>query len=380
VRKIADMVQNRSVMLFFAAGLSCAGAAAIWLLVGEPWRIFGDASHYISLYNGGMAPAPYGYRILTPFLAQLLAWGAVTSFGVITLSCLVLTAGVLALYMTPSDQVLAGTVLSTIFWVTSYPFAYYATTLVRADGPMLLMIAIVIFLSRRHVSPLTLFVVIAIGALAHETMLICIPALWIDKLLSGDLTGGKNYKYAHLFFISLAALAFVIGIRLIIPVLPATKSYMTGPAGMISYVLNYSGGWFKHLLRIYASFGPALFFALCFATPWRSPRTFAGFFALFMIAVAATFLATDTLRVMAIIYFPVVVYAAKYVAELWRFGRQKAAVTCIFLQMGYSYVVYGHLRSFDSSALLKNIAALLSLIALVACLVNALRAGFQRTA
>jgi hypothetical protein len=326
----------------------------------------------MALYEGRLAPSPFGYRVLTPYLARVLLWGAKVNFGAVTLSCLALTTGVIALYAARSGKVPILTAITCVFWVTSYPFIYNGTTLVRADAPMLLLLAVVFLLSHWHVSTFRLLVLIVIGTLSHEIMMICVPALWIDKLLAGDITGGKNYKYTHLLFITLGSLAFVLVFRLLNQVVPGGKNYLNGPIGMISYSIEYSGGWLKHILRIYASYGPALFFAAFFAAPWRSFHKSIGFFSLFILAVGATFLATDTLRVMAIVYLPVVFYAAKYVNQLWQSKSRKAAIICLTMQIIYSFTVYGHLRSFESSLLLNGIAAVLSVVAFAVC-VSAVR-------
>lgn len=360
---------NRSWVLFIIAGLFGVCAASLWLLVGEPSEYLSDNTHYMALYEGRFAPSPFGYRVLTPFLSHLLPWGAGTNFCLVTIGCLVLITGIIALYTVSSGAAPPLTVTACTFWVTSFPFVYYTTAWVRADGPMLLLLAAVFLLSRRQVSAFTLSALIMLGTLSHETMLLCIPALWIDKLLSGDLTGGRNYKYTHLLLITMGSLAFFMLFRLFFPALPAERSYLNGMTGMFSVALEYSGGWIKHFLRIYASYGPALLFAAFFAAPWRSLRRSIGFFILFSLAVSATFLATDTLRVMAIIYFPVIYYAAEYLHGLWRSGSRVTAVICLLLQIFYSFIVYGHLRSFESSVLLNRLAAVFSVAALIACLV-----------
>lgn len=76
------------------------------------------------------------------------------------------------------------------FWVVSYPFIYYGTTFVRADPPMLLLLASALLLARRSVSPLWLFLVLSMGVLAHEMILVVVPFLWLDKFLRGTFGGG----------------------------------------------------------------------------------------------------------------------------------------------------------------------------------------------
>jgi hypothetical protein len=363
---------HSTVVFFLVALLFGACAALIWSLVGETWECLCDGDHYMALYEGRLAASPFGYRVLTPYVARVLPWGPIVNFGVVTLSSLVVTTGVIAIYSSRLGEALAVTVMACTFWVTSFPFIYYGTTLVRADGPMLLLVAVVFLLSHCRVSVFSLVLLIALGTLSHETILICVPALWIDKLLTGILTGGQKYKYSDLLMLSFGSLAFVVVFRLLNQVLPGERNYLNEPIDMIVYSLEYSGGILKHILRIYASYGPVLLFAALFAAPWRSFKTFAGFIMLLILAVGASFLATDTLRVMAIVYFPVLFYAAKYVNELCKAGSRKVAAICLALQILYSFTVYGHLRSFESSLLLNTIAIILSFAALVVCLSESL--------
>ena len=359
---------TRTLLLFFIALILGTCATFFWSVVGDHWTILADGEHYIALYEGRLTTAPFGYRILTPFLASCLPWGAENSFGVVTITCLVLATGITALYAARSGAALTLIVSACLFWVTSYPFVYYGTTLIRADGPMLLLLAMVFLLSHRQVSTLTLIALIVLGALSHETMLICIPALWIDKFFSEDLTGGSRYKYSDLLIVTVCSIAIVGTFRLATPTLPAQYSYFNGIAEVVSHAIEYSGGWLKHILRIYASYGPVLLYALFFVTPWQLRHKSVGFLILFLMAVGATFLATDTLRVMAIIYLPVIYYAAKYVNELWQSGSRITAVLCLAIQLSYSYTVYGHLRTIKSSFMLNAIAAGLSFLALAVSL------------
>jgi hypothetical protein len=360
----------KSSLLFFISSLIGACVALVFLNVLEPWDLHCcDGVHYLAIYNGELAPAPFGYRVLTPFFARLLPWDAVINFGIVSIGCLALTTGLIALYSYRFGCTRSIIVIFCILWFTSYPFVYYGTTLVRADPPVLFLVAVIFFISRiPTVTTLTLLFLISLGTLSHETMLICIPALWIDKILSTSLTGGNRLKYHQLFIITLGSIAFAAIFRLIAPALPATNSYANIFLGMFSHVIDYSGGWIKHTLRIYSAYGPAIIFAAFYATPWRSLPRSIGFFSLLLIAIIATLLATDTLRVMAIIYFPVIFYASKYVEEWWQSGLRATAVACVLIQLSYSYIVYGHLKSFEASITLQSVAAVLSLATLIFCI------------
>jgi hypothetical protein len=343
-------------------------ASLFWLYVGEPWENLADGSHYLLMYEGRIAQSPFGYRILTPTIASLLPYSPSVNFKIVTIGCLSLTSGVLASYSNKFKNGTTFTILVSLFWLCSFPFIYYGTTLVRADAPMFLILALVLSISKMRINILLIFILIAVGSMAHETMLIIIPILWIDKIVSGDLSGGKLFSYQQLFFLSMISLLVVFIFRKLITVTPGGMSYMNGIFSMLEFVVEYSGGWIKHALRIYAAFGPILLFAFFYTAPWKSRNTTFEFLSIFLIALLTTFLATDTLRVMAIIVFPVIIYATKYLKEMWTRGFRVKSFLLVFLQLSYSYVVYGHLRSFESSLQLNLIAALISFVALATCI------------
>ena len=91
-------ILERPIILFPLTYVMGLIGVVIWLTLGESWQIFGDAVHYVSVYNGELAPKPWGYRIMTPFFAQLLPWDVKTNFAIITINSIALTTGVLALY------------------------------------------------------------------------------------------------------------------------------------------------------------------------------------------------------------------------------------------------------------------------------------------
>ena len=89
---------DKPIFIFFLSYIFGLIFLYISIVFGESWEVFGDAIHYVSLYNGELAPAPWGYRIMTPFLAQLLPWDMTTNFKFITLNSLALITSILALY------------------------------------------------------------------------------------------------------------------------------------------------------------------------------------------------------------------------------------------------------------------------------------------
>ena len=85
---------------------------------------------------------------------------------------------------------------------------------------------------------------------------------------------------------------------------------------------------------------------------------------MFTLAVLATFLATDTLRVMAIVALPVLFYAARLIERVWAERGAVWAMALVGCQLAYAWLVYGHLRTFKASHSMNVQAAALSALSL----------------
>lgn len=365
--------------LFVAFSLLGLLAAALWIVVGEHWEVLADGKHYMAMLLGQAEEPPFAYRVLTPWLAHLLPWAAELNFGVVTVASLSMATGFVALYARQSGMQARGVAVMCLLWATSFAFVYYNTTRVRADAPMFMMLAVLFWLAKCRVSAMWLGLTLCIGGLSHETMLIGLVALGIDKLLSTDLLGGAHVKYVSLVCMGGAALAVLMLARLLTPTIPAVDpSYIDGPYAMFLFTLHYSGGPVKHAMRIYAAFGPALLYAAMYLATGCRARERSGFAGLLAVAILATFLATDTLRVMALVILPVLFYAARFIEDVW--ARRGAAWALAFVgcQLAYAWLVYGHLRTFKTSHSLNMQAAALSGVSLVLLLVEAWRSRAAR--
>jgi hypothetical protein len=286
----------------------------VWLILGEEWGLKGDAPHYIELYHGNSADSPFGYRILTPWLARLFSGDYLLGFKIISMSCLALTSGVISLFVLKKTSSLFQIIAIVFFWVTSFAFVYYTTTIIRPDSVMLLMMAL-LFLAANYRAHYSIPVILlGLGILAHETILIFIPLVWLDKILGTSLSGSAFYSTKQLLIITVCTLVLFFISRKVIPVLPATEAnYWSSPIDILVYSLNTSGGIFKHLMRIYAAFGPALLYC-CFFLLFKSKSELISFVCIFIIASLATLMATDTLRIISIMFLPVIFYN-----RLWAF-------------------------------------------------------------
>jgi hypothetical protein len=254
-----------------------------------------------------------------------------------------------------------------VLWTTTFAFVYNTTTQVRADSVMLLLMAAAYWASVNRVSYVVLCIIMVAGVLAHEIILIFIPALWLDKVFKANGTGGNLYPAWQLAAVTVVAVVAYVVSRKVIPVLPATEvNYWSDPLKIVSHALQYSGGVVKHLLRIYAAYGPVLVYAFFFVATQPGPKILASL-GLFLLAVGATFLATDTLRVMTVMFVPLLVLATDYIGRIHQTQSRFLAWSLILLQVLYTYVVFGHLRTFEHSDMLNIVAGILSIAAFIMC-------------
>ncbi|ALE02762.1 EpsG family protein [Candidatus Pseudothioglobus singularis] len=359
--------KDRPVFLFFLAYIIGLIVSLIWLSFGEAWQVFGDAVHYVSIYNGGLAPAPWGFRVMTPLIAKIFPWDLKTNFAIITINSLAFTTGILALYGRKIGFNLKEISIFILFWVISYPFAYYSSALIRADAPMLLILALIFMWSKYKASSILLLLTISIGTFFHEMILIVIPALWLDKIFSGKLTGGRQYSTFELLSVTIVPLVIMIFTRsyFVNVFIIAEEDLLT------SSVLEYTGGGLKHILRIYATFGPAFLFFIFFIITTRKTSILIPAAGLLFITAFATLLAADTLRVMSILFVPILLYASKYLVTCMNHKHNDLKISfMLLLQVLYSYTVFGHLRTFEASMTMNIAAAIISIFTLLICLLT----------
>lgn len=359
-------LRRRKLSIFVGGMLIAALASAFWLWIGEPWETVADGKHYLRLYQGEPAEMPFGYRLLMPALASQLPGSAMLNFEIVSLAFLIVAGGVVAQYADTvgKSRFLA---LSTAFlWASSFAFAYYGTTWVRADPAMYCLLFLGYLLCARGAPLWSIFLVGLAGQLAHETMLVLLAALWIDKLTGGAMTNARELTYRQIILLSLLMIAAYLAVRAVVPVLPNPGlSYMsTSPLEMAAYAIATSGGALRHLMRIYSAFGPILLYALAFLWVSRERADTAAFLGLFTLTVLASFLATDTLRVMSLVILPVMFYASRLLLELYRSAKWRLVGALLASQVAYSFVVFGHLRSFKHSLALNQAAIAVSVVAL----------------
>jgi hypothetical protein len=345
-----------------------------WVSFGEPWEVLGDGKHYLEMLRGHIETVPFGYRAFTPYVASLLPWQYMTNFTVVTLTSLTLATAVVGFYAVQEKKSIPYTLILCGLWGTSFSFVYYGTTFIRADAPMFLCLWLVFTLSHQHKSIVLLFLIATIGQLAHETMLIFLPIFWLEKFFGGRLSGARYYSYLELVLLSAALLLVYITVRKTVATLPGVVNYLnTSPKDMLDYVLGYTGGVVRHAMRVYAAFGPLVLFTLAYLVTQKRKHEIVPFALYLGLVMCLTLVSTDTLRVMVILIIPMSVYAARYLYSLYSTGKKQLLIALLALQAAYSYLVYGHLRTFENSVPMNRVAIALSVAALLTCLYSLLK-------
>jgi hypothetical protein len=353
--------------IFILTTLFAFCVSFVWLILGEDWGLRGDAPHYVELFKGNIASSPFGYRILTPWLARLFSGNYVLGFKIVSMSCLSLTSGVISLLVLKKASSSFQVIAIVCFWVTSFALVYYTTTIIRPDSVMLLLLALLFLAANYRVHSSILIILLGLGIIAHETILIFIPLIWLDKILGSGMSGGMLYSTKQLIVITICTLVIFFISRKVIPVLPATEAnYWSSPVDILVFSLQSSGGIFKHLMRIYAAFGPALLYCGFFLL-FKPKSELISFVCIFIMASLATLMATDTLRIISIMFLPVIFYASGYLLEVWSSKKKLIAFLLLGFQLLYSIIVFGHLKTFEKSSFLNIAAAALSLLAFIVC-------------
>ena len=256
--------------------------------------------------------------------------------------------------------------LAAAFCVASFGVAYGATAGVRADPLLLVAVAAAVTVGRSRGGGALAAVAVA-GVLAHEMALFGLVALGVERATGARLFGREapRASWRALGAAAACAVAVLVAVRLATDALPASQSNWadTSPLRMAAHALRYGGGPVLYAGRVYAAFGPAALFALAALVSRRRREQLA---AAGLVATAAllTFLATDTLRVMAIAGVVVLPLAAAFVDRLLARRLPALAALAVVTQALFSAVVYGHLRTVEASGALQVAAAALSVVAL----------------
>lgn len=126
------------------AVFATALALVAWSLVAEPWELTGDALIYLQMAAGETVQAPFGFRVLAPWIAGLLPVSSVLAFELLSWASLLVAAVALVAFARASAEPEAAARRGWVvlaFFLTSYALVYYATASVRVDPPALALLA-----------------------------------------------------------------------------------------------------------------------------------------------------------------------------------------------------------------------------------------------
>jgi len=319
----------------------------------------------MSMAAGEPAAAPFGYRVLVPWLVGSLPVSHETGFTLVNRLSLLAAGCTLFLWARQfsTHPVFLPAVL--LLYLTSYLSAYYTNAVALVDPLALFLLVLVLLLAKRVTSPVVISALLMAAAVVHESALFVVPVLWFDHAVRGPLARPSRYGWSDLVVITASCVAALIVSRGLIPVSPDQRVYYIQPVAMASWVVQASGGPAWHLARVYSAWGPA--WIICFLQVFRfeSRAVRWVFSASFAMLLVTTLLAIDTLRVASLLYPLIILFGGRAVLRLVENSRYALAASYVLAQMAYSMTVFGHLGSVESSRPLMSLALGLSCIVLV---------------
>ncbi|MEE2769548.1 MAG: hypothetical protein VX835_00510, partial [Pseudomonadota bacterium] len=285
-------------------------------LFGESWpTVVGDAEYYVNLYNYEDTIAPYGYRILIPYLAKFLPFGMTINFEIIQMISLCSLSGLILCYFNLDNRLsLKNNALLTILFVNTYPFVYSSTSHIRLDAPLLCIMMLFILFTKQNRNTFILIFTIFVGILIHEMFLFTIVLVLFDKILNTKITGSENLNSKQILILVVSSLLFYSLSRAYIPIL--ASDYHVGPSMFFQFFVYHFSIYNKFglilLSKIYATFGPLWLFLVSYLyiNKCRNKILFVLFAGLILFAL--TFLAADTLRVTSIYYLIIILYSFQF--------------------------------------------------------------------
>ncbi|MDH7480538.1 MAG: hypothetical protein QHH26_01015 [Armatimonadota bacterium] len=278
----------------------------------SPWtRLTPDALQYISMASGSMSSPPFSYRVLVPYLASLLPMPPDLALRLITYLCLgtLYFSSLFSLTRLGFAFPIKLASILCLFASTGHLYMYSNPYLTDAFGLMSLSI----MLYALFVGNSTLFAITTgIGVLARETTLFLVPAFLITK---------QWRTFIVIVFISFAA--FITPRLLIID--DGSHQSFVFPSNLTYFV------------QIYLTFGVLwipMFLGLAMCNRNAFPAISTSFACLLLGALLTSTLATDTIRMFAIMLPIGALCWAYYFEGLWHRCRGLALILLIFVLTG----------------------------------------------
>jgi len=346
---------------------------AIYFLIGGYWGATGsDAIEYIKMYNGIATDSPYGYRIVTPYLASKLPFEIISSFALITF--LSLNVATLFIANVTKKISIRYSIIGTTFWITSYAFIYNINNFVKVDPIVYLIFSYLIYLNdKKKGQILQVILLIGIGIGSHEIMMIFLLKILLDKIFNTSITGGNAYSYKEIACVYVVSFVVFVTIRKLISLEGEGWRHYINFFDRVNGTLIYTKGYINHIMRIYATYGPIIIYSayyLFFNKAKNYYKNILSYGILFVAVAILSLTVADTLRIMSIIIIPVIFLAAKYIDLLYEKGLIVKASFLIALQILHSVLIYSNASYFKNFSSINTVAILISSSALILCLFN----------
>lgn len=121
---------------------------------------------------------PYSYRPLTPFFASLLPWDLMVNFAVVNFIFVVLSYGMLYLYLKEFGFTPRGRYVGMLLYAVSFPMQMYMSIPLSDAGGMLFLFGGVYFIKRQSQ---WIYIIAPLSVLARETNLVLVLIYFMQK-------------------------------------------------------------------------------------------------------------------------------------------------------------------------------------------------------
>lgn len=328
---------------------------------GDTWGVYGDAIEYVNLYEGKDALSPWSQRPLTPFIASIIPTNVKNSFLIVNYLCLAITSILIFLFFQSPNNKYENYVIL-IFWIISYPFAYYSSSIIRVDPMVLMGMMLLLYLNKNYYNFYMNLLLITFFSFSHSLMIFSSFFLILFMTLKNSILNiNRNLFHIFVYFL----LPFFI---LILHKIIFSSGNQNSFIEIVMGTLNYSGGLIRHFLRFFSTFGPLFILTFFFTIEKRNSNSLLILSVISLIFILSL-LAADTLRVTSYIYIFVLFYSSKMIFSISSNNKFEAYI--IFISAFFYFLTLGlNLKSVEENFFYTSLLAIFCLIVLVICIKN----------
>ncbi len=157
-------------------------AMATVFLIGPRDFMTGDTIHYLTMLRGDLAPAPFAYRLATPFIVSVLPWPPAVGFFLIAYAATFGTLWAMRAIFRHLGVSPAASTVTAVLLCLSYPVANYLAHWGRIDPLANFFFALSLLLILRRAF-LPAAATLAAGVLAKESLMFLVPLLFYRRVL-----------------------------------------------------------------------------------------------------------------------------------------------------------------------------------------------------